>query len=671
LGRLSTIGAKMHLLFATNFIDLTLTQVKKKSTRTEYKLDKTLVECALSALQPLRFVLASKSPLEPVWDYAVSEYHYLGYDMMFGLRLKYMIFSGMQFLAAISFNQASYKVGLRDNYIGWDEKQRLEYLPLIINNNRFLILPWVKVKNLASHVLSQSVKLASSDWAAHFNVTPLLIETFVDTARYKGTCYKASNWLYLGETQGYARKGGLYTYHGNRKGIYVYPLRSDFRKTIGCAERPNVRALYQTAERRAKNLVLQNHEWNPELMVQAGITADEIAKLSELLLSFQEYFEDCYTHKNQAIFGETYLTGLMSNLERKSAEPIALHYLSENNVRGLQRFFKDSPWRFDKMKGLYQTRLSSIIASPDAMLTIDSSEFPKKGMESAGVARQHCGALGKTDNCQSGVFIGYTSEKGYGLIDSSLYMPLKWFDDDYKDRRDDCAVPEGLVFKSKIDIALELIQNNTGCFPANWLGCDSFFGRDSGFLDSVADDYYYFADLISSMRVFTTDAKTITQKYSGKGRHPFKMKASVEPVTVSSIMADHNIPWTTAVLGEGAKGPIVSEVKCVRVLEYRDGLPGRENWLYIRKLIDGSCKYSLTNAPGDTPIDVLNRISLLRWPIEQCFKECKSDLGMDHYEIRSYPGWHRHMLFVFLAQLFLLEVRLMFKKNTNFNASDG
>jgi len=663
----------MHLQFASEFIDLALLRMGKRAQRTDYDFDKTPIECELRELYPLRFVLVSKTPLEPVWDYAVSEYHYLGYDMMIGPRLKYLVFSGILLLAAISFNQASYKVGRRDSYIGWNDEQRLKYLPLIINNNRFLILPWVKVKNLASHILSQSIKLIRTDWPAHHNAKPLLIETYTDATRYKGVCYKASNWIYLGETQGFARKGGAYTYHGSRKGIYVYPLKSDFRKTIGCAERPYVQTFNPEKERRAKKLVLQNHEWNPEIMKEAGITVDEIGKLAELLRDYHNYYKDCYTYKIQAVFGETYLMGLMSNLERKSAEPIALQYLGENDVRGLQRFFKDSPWHFEKMKELYQMRLSSTISAPDAMLTIDPSDFPKKGKESAGVARQHCGALGKTDNCQAGVFIGYTSEKGYGLIDSKLYMPEKWFNDDYKERREGCAVPENLVFQTKIEIALELINDikGKGYFPAKWLGCDSFFGRNAEFLDAVADDFYYFADLLSNMRVFTTDTKIVAPEYSGKGKQPVKMKASIKPISVYNIMEDGNIPWNTVVLGEGSKGPIISDVKCLRVFEYRDGLPGRESWLYIRKFTDGKIKYSLCNAPVDTPFETLNRVSLLRWPIEQCFEECKSELGMDHYEIRSYLGWHRHMLFVFLAQLFLLEIRLMFKKNTYSDTFDG
>ena len=417
-------------------------------------------------------------------------------------------------------------------------------------------------------------------------------------------------------------------------------------------------------------MMIQSNEWNPSLLEDAGITSEVVERLGQLLLDYHDSFRDCYTHKSQALFGETYLTGLMSNIERKSAEPIALRYLDEDHVRGLQRFFKDSPWKYKEMKELYQLRLSSKIANADAMLTIDPSDFPKKGKESAGVARQHCGALGKTENCQVGVFVGYTSKIGYGLVDCELYMPEKWFGSDYKDRREDCAVPTDLEFQTKIEIALNLINGvkEKGYFPAKWLGCDSFFGRNTTFLDAIADDYLYFADLLKNMLVFTLDVEVAVPEYSGRGSHPHKLKASIDPIAVSDIAIDDNIPWKTVELGEGAKGPIAAEIKCLRVYEGRNRLPGRESWLYIRKFEDGKIKYALSNAPADTSLEDLNHASLMRWPIEQCFEECKDDLGMDHYEIRSYPGWHRHMLFVFLAQLFLLEIRLMFKKNANIDA---
>lgn len=641
--------------------------MRKRATEKEYILDTTPITCGLKNLLPLRFVMVYKTPLEPVWDFVVSKYHYLGYDMMFGPRVKYLIFSRMTLLAAISFNQASYKVGSRDSFIGWSDEQRLKYLPLIVNNNRFLVLQWVNVKNLASHILSQAVKLMQVDWYSLYKTEPILIETFTDMSRYKGTCYLAANWQYLGETQGFGRQGGSYKYHGNLKGVYVYPLKKNFRNIIGCTQRPYDRALNNRNERRSIRMVLQNNDWDPKLMEQAGITPDEVKKLGQLLLDYHNNFRECYTHINQVMFGETYLAGLMSNLERKSVEPIALHFLEEDDVRGLQRFFKNAPWLYNKMLGMYQSRLSPIVAHPDAMLTLDGSDFPKKGNESVGVARQHCGILGKTENCQAGVFVGYSSIKGYGLLNCRLYMPKKWFDPEYEDRRYACAVPPDLKFMTKLEIALELIKDikESGNFPAKWLGCDSAFGSNKDFIDTIADSFYYFADVQSNTRIFTLDVQVGVPEYKGKGPRPHKLQALTQPINVSDIAQNTEIPWQTKVLGEGAKGPIVAEIKCLRVYEYRDGMPGRECWLYIRKYADGKIKYSLSNAPENTPIETLDHVALMRWPIEQCFEECKSDLGMDHYEIRSWPGWHRHMLFVFLAQLFLLEVRMMFKKNSN------
>ena len=639
----------------------------KRASKPEYIFDTTLIDCELKKLQPLRFVMVYKTPLEPVWDFVVSKYHYLGYNMMIGPRVKYLIFSGTTLLAAISFNQAAYKVGLRDCFIGWREEQRKQQLTLILNNNRFLILPWVQVKNLASYILGHAIKLLRIDWYNLYNIEPILLETFVDTSMYKGTCYLASNWKYLGETRGFARKGGLYEYHGNKKGVFLYPLKRNFRKIIGCCERPYIPTLKKQKERRSKKMMIQNNDWDPELIEQAGITSDEVEKLGQLLLDYHESFSDCYTHINQVNFGETYLMGLMSDLERKSIEPIALHYLDEKDVRGMQKFFKDSPWKDQKMLRTYQSRLSSKISAPESMLTIDPSEFPKKGSESVGVARQHCGALGKTENCQSGVFAGYSGNKGYGLIDYDLYIPEKWFDKDYEKRRMDCDVPEDLRFKTKTEIALELIDGikKSGAFSAKWLGCDSFFGINAGFLDKIADDFCYFADVRTKTRIFTTDVKVGIPEYTGTGPRPRKKQALSDPVHACDIAQDDKIPWQDVILGEGSKGPIVSQIKCIRVLEYRNKMPGREVWLYIRKLSDGKVKYSLSNAPVDTPLEELNRAALMRWPIEQCFRECKSNLGMDHYETRSWIAWHRHMLFVLMAQLFLLEVRFMFKKNSD------
>ena len=138
---------------------------------------------------------------------------------------------------------------------------------------------------------------------------------------------------------------------------------------------------------------------------------------------------------------------------------------------------------------------------------------------------------------------------------------------------------------------------------------------------------------------------------------------SFPPVQVSQIATDDSIPWERVILGEGSQGPIVADVKVLRVFECRDKLPGKEVWLYIRRFMDGKLKFSLSNAPADIQRADLDRAATLRWPIEQCFEECKSFLGLGHCEARSWNAWHLYILFILIAHLFILEVRQHFKKN--------
>ena len=144
------------------------------------------------------------------------------------------------------------------------------------------------------------------------------------------------------------------------------------------------------------------------------------------------------------------------------------------------------------MLQLHQQQVVQIFGAEDGMITLDPSEFPKKGKNSVGVAHQYCGNTGKNDNCQSGVFIGYVSEKGYGLIDTQLYMPESWFDEDHKELRKTNLVPEDLSFQTKNDIASDLIKSVSKKFPARWIGCDASFGSDMDFLKSLPNSTLLF-----------------------------------------------------------------------------------------------------------------------------------------------------------------------------------
>jgi SRSO17 transposase len=209
-------------------------------------------------------------------------------------------------------------------------------------------------------------------------------------------------------------------------------------------------------------------------------------------------FASAFSRRDQLALGTVYLKGLLSDNKRKSVEPIALRYLGTPRVRALQRFMTTSPWDHETLQIRYQKRLGSLIADDDGVLTVDSSEIPKKGKESVGVARQYCGRLGKKENCQSGVFVGYASSKGYGLLSTQLYMPRKWFDDDHIERRQACGVPKDLTFQTKPKIAEKLINDirDQGDFPARWVVADATFGSVPAFRDALHPDYYYLAQVL-------------------------------------------------------------------------------------------------------------------------------------------------------------------------------
>lgn len=167
-----------------------------------------------------------------LWDYLIQHYHYLGRPTLVGEHLRHLVFIDGQIVACLAWASAAWKIKARDQYIGWDEITKQKNLHLIANNTRFLILPWVNVKYLASKILSLSAGRLSHDWEQTYAHPVYLAETFVDIARFKGTCYRAANWIEIGRTKGSAKKGNDYEYHGQPKAIYLYPLHRHFRRFL-------------------------------------------------------------------------------------------------------------------------------------------------------------------------------------------------------------------------------------------------------------------------------------------------------------------------------------------------------------------------------------------------------------------------------------------------------
>lgn len=180
----------------------------------------------------LRLKLAESKKEKLLWRYLIQEYHYLGYKIIVGRHLKYFVYLGDKLVCAIGFGDGILHHSLRDNFIGWDNEKLKKNLHLIVNNVRFLILPWVKIFNLASKILSVSQKKIPTDWERKYNYKPCLLETFVEVGRFHGTSYKAANWIYLGRTEGKGRHGRNYYRHGIEKDLYVYPLCHNWREKL-------------------------------------------------------------------------------------------------------------------------------------------------------------------------------------------------------------------------------------------------------------------------------------------------------------------------------------------------------------------------------------------------------------------------------------------------------
>jgi SRSO17 transposase len=318
----------------------------------------------------------------------------------------------------------------------------------------------------------------------------------------------------------------------------------------------------------------------------------------------------------------------------------------------------------------HQGLLGETLGEEDGIALIDESSTVKQGEDSVGVARQYCGSVGKIANGQVGVYLGYVSRKGYSLVEGQLFMPKEWFDEAQTERWQTCGVPEDLTFKTKPEIGLELLQNaqKRGNLPFSWVAADELYGDSPAFRDGVtALGKWYFTEIKENTPIWRTRPKVHIPKWKGHGRHPTRLRLrypNQHPILVKELT--RKIPkqdWLQAVIKEGSKGPIACEFAFLRVMESRGNLPTTELWLILRRNLDDPSiiKYYFSNAPAKTPLNEFVRISGMRWPIETIFEEAKGEVGLDHYEMRSWLGWHHHMLLVALAHHFLIRLRIRFQ----------
>ena len=192
----------------------------------------TPISGKLHELGPFQLKIVTRTPEEYLWNWLIHKYHYQGYRLHAGSKLKYLAYLDHRPIACLGWASAAWRVKCRDLFIGWNDAQRVNNLPHLVNNFRFLLLPWVSIKFLASHLLSLNIKRLPTDWQRVHGYPIYLLETFIETARFSATCYRASNWVLCGQSKGCAKSGTKYSFHGNIKDVYLYPLTPHFRERL-------------------------------------------------------------------------------------------------------------------------------------------------------------------------------------------------------------------------------------------------------------------------------------------------------------------------------------------------------------------------------------------------------------------------------------------------------
>ncbi|HWU39327.1 MAG TPA: IS701 family transposase, partial [Candidatus Acidoferrum sp.] len=332
----------------------------------------------------------------------------------------------------------------------------------------------------------------------------------------------------------------------------------------------------------------------------------------------------------------------------------------------LQQFLSLYGWDHLRVRDLLQQRVAQRHGHPGSIGIFDESGHVKKGRETPGVQRQWCGRVGKVENCIVTVHLGYVAGDFHCLLDSDLFLPQEWSED--RERCREADIPDEVVHRPKWQIAVELrdraVKNGV---VFHWMTFDEGYCHNPEFFFALDDrGQHYVAEV---KRTFTgwlaMPALLYKRKPGAKGptgHFPRLKKTAPRPITVENMMRYspqvRAIPWTKFHVKDTEKGPAVWEAKAVPVYLQRDGLPTRPHWLVIARNLENpqEIKFFISNAPAGTPLEVLLHVAFSRWRIERCFEDEKTELGLSHFEGRSYKGLLRHLIITSLTHLFLAEV---------------
>lgn len=377
----------------------------------------------------------------------------------------------------------------------------------------------------------------------------------------------------------------------------------------------------------------------------------------ELDMFFERYIPLFGRVENHEHAGR-FIHGLLGGQERRNIENIA-EAVEGGVVRTMQKFVSQGCWDDGDVLGELRRHVVETLGDEEAIINVDETGFAKKGTKSVGVKRQYSGTLGRVDNCQVAVFANYCSGKEHTLIDRRLYLPEEWADD--QQRRREAGVPDGVVFRTKPELALEMIQQAvSNGMPFRWVGGDSVYGDSPAFVQGVrALGKCYVLDSSSDARVWLERPKQRKLgTHTSRGGRPRKhATAMTKPITVAEAVA--RLPHSAfkrVTVSDGSQGPIVYEYAELTVWFSEEGIPAEQSErLLVRRSLgqEPEVKYHRGNAPPAIPLKTLARKRACRWTIEQDFQTGKGQSGLDEYETRGWTGWHHHTALSILALWFL------------------
>lgn len=407
--------------------------------------------------------------------------------------------------------------------------------------------------------------------------------------------------------------------------------------------------------------------------------AKQIQRLRPLLERYLHQFDGCFVRSEPAQHLRTYVTGQLSDLQRKSMEPIA--DAAGRSPRNLQHFLALHAWDEIRMRQTLQQRIAQRHRHACSIGVIDETGHPKKGDKTPGVQRQWCGATGKVDNCVVTVHLNYTAGDFHCLLDGELFLPESWADD--RDRCERAKIPDDMTHRPKWQIGLELWERAVANgIRFEWLTFDEHYGEVPQFLFTLDDrGQRYVGEIPSNFTGWLVEPALLHKEHHSHRRGPRRrrfprLKAKSSSASSVRDLQRHSpllrkVPWETFHIKDTTKGPMVWQAKAVKFYLKRDGLPTWPHWLIVARNVEHpeEIKYFVSNAPEGTPLEVLLHVAFSRWHVERCFEDEKSELGFSHFEVRNYVSLRRHLILTAVSHLFLAEVHQTWRGEKS--ATDG